>query len=183
MPVRRFPASRHRQDRLHRLDGGGRKILHAAASTMKRVTVELGGKSPNIVFADADLDKAVPAAAMAVFANAGQICSAGTRLFVQRSIHDEFMARLADYTRSIRVGDPRRTQIGPVVSGPQMEKILGFIEGAGEEGARALVGGARMARAGWRRVLHRADHLYRRHRRHDHRARGNLRPGAQCLCL
>jgi aldehyde dehydrogenase (NAD+) len=132
--------------------GVGEKILHAAASTMKRVTVELGGKSPNIVFADADLDKAVPAAATAVFANAGQICSAGTRLFVQREIHDEFMG-LAEHTRTIRVGDPLdpATQIGPVVSGPQMEKILGFIEGAGQEGAQALVGGARMAR-GWTRA-------------------------------
>jgi aldehyde dehydrogenase (NAD+) len=143
----------------------GEKILHAAASTMKRVTVELGGKSPNIVFADADLDKAVPAAAMAVFANAGQICSAGTRLFVQRSIHDEFMARLADYTRSIRVGDPLdpATQIGPVVSGPQMEKILGFIEGPARKGQGA---GGRRAHGQGRsreRVLHRADHLYRRH--------------------
>ncbi|WP_206243720.1 aldehyde dehydrogenase family protein [Novosphingobium terrae] len=130
--------------------GVGEKILHAAASTMKRVTVELGGKSPNIVFADADLDKAVPAAATAVFANAGQICSAGTRLFVQREIHDEFMARLAEHTRTIRVGDPLdpATQIGPVVSGPQMDKILGFIEGAGQEGARALVGGGRLAGAG-----------------------------------
>jgi aldehyde dehydrogenase (NAD+) len=130
--------------------GVGEKILHAAASTMKRVSVELGGKSPNIVFADADLDKAVPAAAMAVFANAGQICSAGTRLFVQRPIHDEFMARLADFTRTIRVGDPLdpETQMGPVVSALQMERILGFMEGAGQEGAQVLVGGARMAGAG-----------------------------------
>ncbi|WP_068084282.1 aldehyde dehydrogenase family protein [Novosphingobium rosa] len=130
--------------------GVGEKILHAAASTMKRVTVELGGKSPNIVFADADLDKAVPAAATAVFANAGQICSAGTRLFVQREIHDEFMARLAEHTSTIRVGDPLdpATQIGPVVSGPQMDKILGFIEGAGQEGAQALVGGGRLVGAG-----------------------------------
>jgi len=130
--------------------GVGEKILHAAASTMKRVSVELGGKSPNIVFADADLDKAVPAAAMAVFANSGQICSAGTRLFVQREIHDEFMARLADFTRTIRVGDPLdpATQIGPVVSATQMDKILGFMQGAGQEGAQALVGGARMAGAG-----------------------------------
>ncbi|MBN9145545.1 MULTISPECIES: aldehyde dehydrogenase family protein [unclassified Novosphingobium] len=130
--------------------GVGEKILHAAASTMKRVSVELGGKSPNIVFADANLDKAVPAAAMAVFANSGQICSAGTRLFVQREIHDEFMARLAEFTRTIRVGDPLdpATQIGPVVSAPQMDKILGFIESAGQEGAQALVGGARMAGGG-----------------------------------
>jgi aldehyde dehydrogenase (NAD+) len=131
--------------------GVGEKILHAAASSMKRVTVELGGKSPNIVFADADLDKAVPAAAMAVFANSGQICSAGTRLFVQSSIHDEFMERLAAFTRTIRVGDPLdpETQIGPVVSAPQMDKILAFIEGAGAEGAHPLVGGNRMTGAGY----------------------------------
>jgi aldehyde dehydrogenase (NAD+) len=131
--------------------GVGEKILHAAAGTMKRVTVELGGKSPNIVFADADLDKAVPAAAMAVFANSGQICSAGTRLFVQSSIHDEFMERLAAFTRTIRVGDPLNpeTQIGPVVSAPQMEKILGFIDSANTEGATALTGGSRMAGTGY----------------------------------
>ncbi|EXS72059.1 aldehyde dehydrogenase family protein [Sphingobium sp. Ant17] len=131
--------------------GVGEKILHAAAGTMKRVTVELGGKSPNIVFADADLDKAVPAAAMAVFANAGQICSAGTRLFVQRTIHDEFMERLAAFTKTIKVGDPLdpTTQMGPVVSLPQMDKILGFIEGANTEGARPLTGGNRMSGAGY----------------------------------
>ncbi|MEQ6335358.1 aldehyde dehydrogenase family protein [Sphingobium sp. MK2] len=131
--------------------GVGEKILHAAAGTMKRVTVELGGKSPNIVFADADLDKAVPAAAMAVFANAGQICSAGTRLFVQSTIHDEFMERLAAFTKTIKVGDPLdpTTQMGPVVSLAQMDKILAFIEGANTEGARPLTGGNRMSGAGY----------------------------------
>lgn len=131
--------------------GVGEKILHAAAGTMKRVTVELGGKSPNIVFADADLDKAVPAAAMAVFANAGQICSAGTRLFVQSAIHDEFMERLSAFTKTIKVGDPLdpTTQIGPVVSAPQMDKILAFIASAHDEGARPLTGGNRMTGAGY----------------------------------
>lgn len=131
--------------------GVGEKIIKAAAPTMKRVTVELGGKSPNIVFADADLDKAIPAAAMAVFANSGQICSAGTRLFVQSSIREEFMERLAAFTRTIRVGDPLNpeTQIGPVVSAPQMDKILGYIEGARSEGAQALVGGARLSGPGY----------------------------------
>jgi aldehyde dehydrogenase (NAD+) len=131
--------------------GVGEKILQAAAPTMKRVSVELGGKSPNIVFADADLDKAVPAAAMAVFANSGQICSAGTRLYVQSSIREEFMERLAAFTKTIKVGDPLdpETQIGPVVSSPQMDKILGFIEGAVAEGANALVGGARLSGAGY----------------------------------
>ncbi|MDI1296604.1 MAG: aldehyde dehydrogenase family protein [bacterium] len=131
--------------------GVGEKILHAAAASMKRVTVELGGKSPNIVFADADLDKAVPAAAMAVFANAGQICSAGTRLFVQSTIHDEFMERLAAFTKTIKVGDPLdpETQMGPVVSAPQMDKILGFIASAHSEGARPLTGGNRMTGTGY----------------------------------
>lgn len=131
--------------------GVGEKILHAAASTMKRVTVELGGKSPNIVFADADLDKAVPAAAMAVFANSGQICSAGTRLFVQSSIHEEFMERLATFTKTIKVGDPLNpeTQIGPVVSAPQMEKILAYVEGAASEGAERIAGGNRLSGAGY----------------------------------
>ncbi|WP_220129641.1 aldehyde dehydrogenase family protein [Sphingomonas chungangi] len=129
--------------------GVGEKILRAAAGTMKRVTVELGGKSPNIVFADADLDKAVPGAAMAVFANAGQICSAGTRLYVQSPIHEEFMERLAAFTKTIKVGDPlaEDTQIGPVVSDRQMTQILGYIDGASAEGAEALVGGRRMAGA------------------------------------
>jgi aldehyde dehydrogenase (NAD+) len=131
--------------------GVGEKILRAAAGTMKRVTVELGGKSPNIVFADANLDKAVPAAAMAVFANSGQICSAGTRLFVQSSIRAEFMERLAAFTKTIRVGDPLdpETQIGPVVSAPQMDKILGYIDGAKQEGALTLTGGERLTGAGY----------------------------------
>lgn len=131
--------------------GVGEKILQAAARTMKRVTVELGGKSPNIVFADADLDKAVPGAAMAVFANSGQICSAGTRLFVQSSIRDEFMERLAAFTRTIRVGDPLdpETLLGPVVSAPQMDKILGYIDCAITEGATPLTGGKRMAGQGY----------------------------------
>lgn len=129
--------------------GVGEKILKAAAPTMKRVTVELGGKSPNVVFADADLDKAIPAAAMAVFANAGQICSAGTRLFVQRPIYTEFMERLAAHTAKIRVGDPfdPETQIGPVVSAKQMESILQYVSGGTKEGARLLVGGKRMSGA------------------------------------
>ena len=131
--------------------GVGQKILHAAAASMKRVTVELGGKSPNIVFADADLDKAVPAAAMAVFANSGQICSAGTRLFVQSSIREEFMERLAAFTKTIKVGDPLdpTTQIGPVVSAPQMDKILGYMEVAVAEGASPLVGGGRLTGDGY----------------------------------
>jgi aldehyde dehydrogenase (NAD+) len=126
--------------------GVGEKIIRTAAATMKRVTVELGGKSPNIVFADANLDQAIPAAATAVFANSGQICSAGTRLFVEASIHEEFMERLAAHTKTLRVGDPLHadTQLGPVVSEPQMQRILNYVDGAKREGARAIAGGARM---------------------------------------
>jgi aldehyde dehydrogenase (NAD+) len=125
----------------------GEKILRAGAATMKRVTLELGGKSPNIVFADADLDIAVPAAAQAIFMNTGQICSAGSRLFVQRPIYDEFMERLVAYTATIRVGDPLdpETVIGPVVSNTQLERILSYIEGAERDGAATIAGGKRLA--------------------------------------
>src|SRR5579875_1601265 len=83
----------------------GQSIVRASAGNLKRVSLELGGKSPDIVFADADLDQAVPGSAMAVFANSGQICSAGTRLFVERGIYDEFTARVAEFGKSLRVGN------------------------------------------------------------------------------
>jgi aldehyde dehydrogenase (NAD+) len=129
----------------------GRKIIQASASNIKRVSLELGGKSPNIVFADANLDTAVPGAAMAVFANSGQICSAGTRLFVERSIHDEFVERLADFTRSLRMGDPRDpgTQLGPVVSREQLDRVCGYLESGANEGAVARAGGQRKSGAGY----------------------------------
>ncbi len=122
------------------------KIIHAAAPTMKRTTLELGGKSPNIVFPDADMDKAIPAAATAVFANSGQICSAGTRLFVHSSIQKEFMERLAAYVATLRVGNPLapETQLGPVVSKKQMDSILRYIDIAKSEGAQTIAGGSRM---------------------------------------
>ena len=96
----------------------GQKIVQASAGNLKRVSLELGGKSPDIVFADADLDAAVPGAAMAVFANSGQICSAGTRLFVEQKVYDEFVERVAAFAKALQVGnglDPE-TQIGPLVS-------------------------------------------------------------------
>ncbi|MNL16806.1 NAD/NADP-dependent betaine aldehyde dehydrogenase [compost metagenome] len=124
----------------------GRKIVRASAGNLKRLSMELGGKSPNIVFADADLDAAVPGAAMAVFANSGQICSAGTRLYVQRGIYEEFVQRVADYAKTLRVGDPldSQTQLGPVVSAEQIERITGYMALGVQEGARALAGGARL---------------------------------------
>jgi aldehyde dehydrogenase (NAD+) len=125
----------------------GRKIVEASAGNLKRVSLELGGKSPNIVFADADLEASVPGAAMAVFANSGQICSAGTRLFVEQRIYDEFTERVADFARTLRVGDSLdpATQIGPLVSQQQLDRVTGYLASGHAEGARALAGGARLS--------------------------------------
>ncbi|MBT2305203.1 aldehyde dehydrogenase [Variovorax paradoxus] len=124
----------------------GRKIIQASAVNMKRVQLELGGKSPDIVFADANLDKAVPGAAMGVYNNSGQICTAGTRVFVQRSIHEEFVARLADYSKKIKVGDPfdPDTQLGPLVSEAQLKRVMSYVELGGKEGATLAAGGTRL---------------------------------------
>src|SRR5499427_2387565 len=124
----------------------GQSIIRASAGNLKRVSLELGGKSPDIVFADADLEAAVPGAAMAVFANSGQICSAGTRLFVERKVYDEFVSRVAEFGKKLQVGnglDPN-TQIGPLVSKDQLERVSGYLDVGQKEGAKALAGGARL---------------------------------------
>src|SRR4051812_37339113 len=124
----------------------GQSIIRASAGNLKRVSLELGGKSPDIVFADADLDAAVPGAAMAVFANSGQICSAGTRLFVEHKVYDEFVGRVAEFGKKLQVGnglDPN-TQIGPLVSKDQLERVSGYLSIGQKEGAKALAGGARL---------------------------------------
>ncbi len=124
----------------------GQKIVQASAGNLKRLSLELGGKSPDVVFADADLDAAVPGAGMAVFANSGQICSAGTRLFVEHRIYDEFTARVAEYGKSLRVGnssDPE-TQVGPLVSAEQLDRVTGYLAIGRQEGARPLSGGERL---------------------------------------
>jgi aldehyde dehydrogenase (NAD+) len=124
----------------------GQLIVKASAGNLKRVSLELGGKSPDIVFADADLETAVPGAGMAVFANSGQICSAGTRLFVERKVYDEFVGRVADFGKGLRVGnglDPD-TQIGPLVSEQQLERVTGYLSVARQEGARAVAGGEQL---------------------------------------
>lgn len=124
----------------------GQHIIRASAGNIKRLTLELGGKSPDIVFADADLDRAVPAAAMAVFGNSGQACLAGSRLFVERRIYDEFTQRVAEFGKSLVVGNPLddRTQIGPVASKKQLERINGYLAAGKSEGAVALAGGAQL---------------------------------------
>jgi acyl-CoA reductase-like NAD-dependent aldehyde dehydrogenase len=108
----------------------GRRIAEGAAATIKRVTLELGGKSANVIFADADLQKAADSAPMAVFGNSGQDCCARSRILVERSALDEFMERLGDVVRSLKVGDPldESTQMGPLISQDQLETVASFVE-------------------------------------------------------
>jgi aldehyde dehydrogenase (NAD+) len=124
----------------------GQKIVQASASNLKRVSLELGGKSPDIVFADADLETAAPGAGMAVFANSGQICSAGTRLFVEKSIYEEFSERVAAFGKSLKVGNGANpdVQIGPLVSDQQLDRVTTYLGIGKQEGARALSGGAQL---------------------------------------
>ena len=131
----------------------GQRIARAAVGTLKRVSLELGGKSPNIVFADANLEAAAAGAAMAVFANSGQICCAGTRLFVQRPAYEEFVARVSEQARGLKVGngmDPS-TQLGPLVSQTQMDRVCEYLRVGAEEGATATVGGRQLEGEGFRR--------------------------------
>ena len=122
---------------------GGRTINERAAKDFKHVTLELGGKSPNIVFDDADLDAAVMGAISGIFAATGQTCIAGSRLLLHRSIHDRFVDRLVEVARSARIGDPMlpETNVGPVTTPDQYRKILSYIDIAKNEGARCVLGG------------------------------------------
>lgn len=121
----------------------GQKILSYAASNCKKVTLELGGKSPNVVFDDAELDKAVSGALTAIFFNAGQACIAGSRLFLQEGIYDAFVEQLVERARKIKVGLPLDwdARMGPVITPEQQKKILHYIEGAKKQGAKLLCGG------------------------------------------
>jgi acyl-CoA reductase-like NAD-dependent aldehyde dehydrogenase len=123
----------------------GKQIMREAAGTLKRLSLELGGKSPNIVFADADMEAAVRGAMTGIFYNKGEVCAAGSRLFLEQSIHDEFMSKLTDRVKTFKVGDPmdKATRMGPVVSKAQMETVLGYIEAGKREGAQLVAGGQR----------------------------------------
>src|SRR6516164_723857 len=129
----------------------GRQILRAAAGNLKRVTLELGGKSANIVFPDADLEAAVKAAASGIFFNSGQVCSAGSRILAHADIYDEVVERLVARAQAIRVGDPRdaATSMGPLVSAVQMKRVLDYIEIGKREGARLATGGTRLGDTGF----------------------------------
>ena len=125
--------------------GTGRRVMADAAQTLKHVTLELGGKSPLIIFADADIDNAVSASMMANFYTQGEICSNGTRVFVEKRIHKQFLDALLTRTRKMRIGDPMdpETQVGALISKQHMEKVLQYIEAGKSAGAQLLCGGGR----------------------------------------
>ena len=136
-------------------DVAGQKIYESAAKKIMPVTLELGGKSPNIVFEDADFEAAVMGAISGIFAATGQTCIAGSRLLVQESIHDQFVEKLVGFAKTAQMGDPmsEETQVGPVTTWPQYEKVLGYLDVARGEGVNCVLGGAKAERAecgeGW----------------------------------
>src|SRR5262249_55431367 len=123
----------------------GKQIMREAAGTLKRLSLELGGKSPNIVFADADMEGAIRGAMTGIFYNKGEVCAAGSRLFLEDKVHDEFMSKLTERVKGLKVGDPldKSTRMGPVVSRQQMDTVLSYIESGKQEGARLVAGGGR----------------------------------------
>jgi aldehyde dehydrogenase (NAD+) len=129
----------------------GQLIMSNAAKTLKRVTLELGGKSPNIVFADADLDAAVEGAMLGLYLNQGQCCCAGSRLFVQDQVYDQLVERLARKSQGRKLGDPfdPATEQGPQVDKAQFDKILGYIDKGKAQGARCVAGGERFGAKGY----------------------------------
>ncbi len=131
----------------------GKEVMRGAAETVKRVTLELGGKSPNIVFADADLDAAVKGAYNGIFYGKGEVCAAGSRLFVERKVHEELVGKLAERTKKLVPADPLdpRTRLGALVSKRQRETVLGYVEAGKREGAQVVAGGeaASVGGKGW----------------------------------
>jgi phenylacetaldehyde dehydrogenase len=129
----------------------GKLIVKAAANDLKKVTLELGGKSPNIILEDADLDNAIPGAANAIFFNQGQCCCAGSRLFVHQKHYDKVVEGITEFAKNIKVGPGLdvRTQMGPLVSQTQLERVSGFLRCGADEGARALTGGQQLGKEGY----------------------------------
>jgi betaine-aldehyde dehydrogenase len=128
----------------------GRSVMKGASGNIKKIALELGGKSPNIIFSDAHLEKAVDHALDAIFYNQGQVCSAGSRLLIEKSIYQEFMDKLVSKTKAIKVGDGQdsKSQMGPLVSRQHMLKVLAYIQTGIDSGARLLTGGHRIMREG-----------------------------------
>ena len=129
----------------------GKLILQAAAGNLKKVSLELGGKSPNVVFADVDLDTAIAGAASAIFFNHGQCCCAGSRLYVENKIFDKVVEGVAEHAKKINVGpgQDESTDMGPLVSAEQMNRVCGYLESGFSEGAKAVVGGGRHGDKGY----------------------------------
>jgi aldehyde dehydrogenase (NAD+) len=124
----------------------GKGIMREAAGSLKRVSLELGGKSPNVVFADADMEAALRGAMTGIFYNKGEVCAAGSRLLVEQRVHDEFVGKLVDRVKGLKVGDPmdKGTRMGPVVSAQQLQTVLGYVEAGRREGATLAAGGERV---------------------------------------
>jgi betaine-aldehyde dehydrogenase len=128
----------------------GSQVMKVAASDVKRVSLELGGKSANVVFADADLDVCIPSSLWSVYDNAGQDCCARTRMIVERSVFDQVVDRFVEAARHIRVGDPmtETTEMGPLISAPHRDRVESYLEIGAAEGARLVTGGKRLDSAG-----------------------------------
>src|SRR5260370_7314803 len=131
--------------------GVGRGILRGAAGNFKRVSLELGGKSANVIFDDAEIEAATKAAASGIFFNAGQVCSAGSRVLAHEKVYDEVVDRLTQRAKAIRMGDPadRTTALGPVISEKQLESILDYVDIGQNEGALLTTGGKRIGDRGY----------------------------------
>jgi phenylacetaldehyde dehydrogenase len=129
----------------------GKMIVGAAAGNLKKVSLELGGKSPNVVFADTDLSESIPGAANAIFFNHGQCCAAGSRLFAEESVYDEVVAGVAEHAKNIKVGPglDLQTEMGPLVSDVQLDRVCGFLDSGEAEGAETVAGGKRIGDSGY----------------------------------
>ena len=125
----------------------GKEIMRGAADTLKRVTLELGGKSPNIVFADSDIDNAVKGAINGIFYGKGEVCNAGSRLFVENKVRDEFLEKLVGRAKKMQPADPLdpKTRLGAIVSQEQMQTVLSYVEAGKKEGAKLIAGGNRVS--------------------------------------
>lgn len=127
----------------------GQSLMRSAASNIKKIGLELGGKSPNVIFADADIEAAVEWAMIGIFFNQGEVCAAGSRILVEESIHDEFVSKLKSKAERMTIGDPMKNpDIGPIITEKDMEKVLAYIQSGIDEGARLVCGGKRYTEKG-----------------------------------
>jgi phenylacetaldehyde dehydrogenase len=129
----------------------GKSIVRACAATLKRVSLELGGKSPTVILPDADLSKAIPGASRSIFFNSGQVCAAGSRLFAHKKIFDEVVGGIAEEAKRLKVGPglSPETEIGPLVSEEQFQRVTGYLAAGAKEGANVLVGGNSIGNRGY----------------------------------